>query len=237
MPNDYSTIQAAISAVPKYLTKTVYIDISAGTYTEDLSVIGFTGPGSLYIRGETKEVVTIYGKHRFYNNTASIYLQSRTTPAADADTLTTPYLKIMGPALSSGTASLLTIDNCSYVSVTNTGFWGVARVNEDVYYTGINARYGSNVYVSKCYFRRLYYCARAQNSTNLGMSSCAGGASAGTAVSTSNYQNNYVIRGDRSSVYVYGTVPGAASETIPYKVYGAYGGASSVTTATAFTVA
>lgn len=60
--NAFRTINKALSIIPNIINHNINIRVSAGTYTETLSLLGFSGSGFLRIFGEGKSTSVINGR-------------------------------------------------------------------------------------------------------------------------------------------------------------------------------
>lgn len=73
----FKTIQKAIDMIPKYVVHSVNINVSAGTYNEAVSVLGFSGKGSISLTGATTKTGThiVTGQIASLRNSCRIAIQ------------------------------------------------------------------------------------------------------------------------------------------------------------------
>ena len=216
----YNSIQEAISSLPKRLNSTVTIYIGPGTYTENLTITGFYGPGSLIIYNELSEQraisdanaesisrkdVIIRGKISISNCTSYIRIGGNFAPSSDHTTLKIPYFRVFGTEQSiidaNGDIELITATNCTRVMIANllchgdlTSLIGAVKSTPTTAgaHSGVSATHQSRVYVSACSFWAFEYPLKATYGGYLYAANIVGGNADGNAINTSNsHQNNY----------------------------------------------
>ena len=226
-PADFSSIKEAVKSLPRMLNYNVTIQIANGeTFTENVSIEGLYGSGTLTITNEYSDVAAaneagptiLQGKITIVDSTAVIMIKGASTPNG---TYPTPMFQIVGQDTGSNHA-LIDVSNSTRVQCSNLQLTGnqVNNYNSSGYHNGILSSYGSYVQVSKCAFYCLYSAVTATYGGYLYLANCVGSNTTGTgSVTTSNRQNRYSGLANYGGIVAFrksSPIPGSVTSTRPY---------------------
>lgn len=205
VPADYPTIQAAINSIPKLVLASTYIDVAAGTYTENLNISGFYGNAIINIRNATDGgIVNLVGTITINGCGCGIQINAIT---ASTGTIA-PDFRIMPPDATAAGQSVIICYKCAYVRLYNLLIRGGNRTST-YYYMGLNADQGSTVYISGCMIQRCYAAMRALTGATIFAHNNIGGQASTVAVSNTNLQNTRAMNTSAGLIYLAGKTPSA----------------------------
>ena len=235
----FTTITAALGALPKLLNYDAKIIVHPGTYVENILITGFYGKGILTITtnyadgadATAKGNTIIDGSITLEDNTAYISIGGNIAPNA---TYPTPFFRVTRTDASSvsGSAALISTANCTRVYIQNMHILGNKVVNLGAYQDsgnpklyGVRGTYNSYIYVTRCKLDALYATVYSTYGSDITVSNCVGSSTTGTgAVTSTNSQNKYSLMANYGGrlIAVKGAIPGCQYGT---KIYaGSSGG-------------
>lgn len=229
----FTTITAALGALPKLLNYEAKIIVLPGTYVEDILVTGFYGKGTLTITtnyadgadATAKGNTIIDGSITLEDNTAYISIGGNIKPNA---THPTPFFRVTRTDASSvtGSEALISTANCTRVYIQNMHILGNKVVNLAAYKDsdnpklyGVRGTYNSYIYVTRCKLDALYAAVYSTYGSDITVSNCVGSNTTSTsAVTSTNSQNKYSLMANYGGrlIAVKGAIPGCQYSTRIY---------------------